>query len=109
MIICCGEALIDMLPEHLKDGRGAFVPVPGGAVYNTVIALGRLGEDTGFFSGLFTDVFGQQLIRHLEDSGVGTTLCVRSLNPTTLAFVFWNDGHAQYTFLDENTAGRRRL
>ena len=106
MIICCGEALIDMLPEHLKDGRGAFVPVPGGAAYNTAIALGRLGEDTGVFSGLSTDVFGQQLIRQLEDSGVSTTLCVRSPNPTTLAFVFLKDGHAQYTFLDENTAGR---
>jgi len=106
VIVCCGEALIDMLPEHLKDGRGAFVPVPGGAAYNTAVALGRLGEDSGVFSGLSTDMFGQQLIRHLEDSGVSTSLCVRSPNPTTLAFVYLTDGHAQYTFLDENTAGR---
>lgn len=106
MIICCGEALIDMLPEHLEDGRGAFVPVPGGAAFNTAIALGRLGEDTGLFSGLSTDAFGQQLIRHLEDSSVNTSLCVRSPKSTTLAFVFLKDGHAQYTFHDENTAGR---
>ena len=43
MILCCGEALIDMLPAQTSDGQEAFVPVPGGAVFNTAIALGRLG------------------------------------------------------------------
>ena len=106
MIICCGEALIDMLPEKLADGRDAYVPVPGGALYNTAISLGRLGEDVGFFSGLSTDMFGQILIQNLEDSHVNTAYCVRSPNPTTMAFVTLVNGAAQYSFLDENTAGR---
>lgn len=106
MIICCGEALIDMLPRHLEDGSEVFLPAPGGAIFNTAIALGRLGEDVGFFSGLSTDMFGQHLITHLEDSNVNTAYCVRSPNPTTLAFVTLDDGYARYTFLDENTAGR---
>ena len=106
MIICCGEALIDMLSRNLADGSEAYLPVPGGALYNTAIALGRLGEDVGFFSGLSTDIFGQKLINHLEDSGVSTAYCVRSPNPTTMAFVTLTDGIAQYSFLDENTAGR---
>ena len=53
MIVCCGEALIDMLPRQLPDGSDAFLPVPGGAVFNTAIALGRLGEDVQFFLGPF--------------------------------------------------------
>jgi len=106
MIICCGEALIDMLPQKLEDGRGAYVPVPGGALYNTAIALGRLGEDVGFFSGLSTDMFGQLLVQHLEDSNVSTAYCMRSPNPTTMAFVTLVNGSARYSFLDENTAGR---
>lgn len=106
MIVCCGEALMDMLPRRLADGSVAYQPVPGGALYNTAIALGRLGEETGFFSGLSTDMFGQQLIAHLEDSGVSTAYCMRRPNPTTLAFVTLDDGIAKYSFLDENSAVR---
>ena len=48
MILCCGESLIDMLPRALETGENAFLPVAGGAVFNTAIALGRLGLNTGF-------------------------------------------------------------
>ncbi len=106
MIICCGEALIDMLPTDLGDGRKAFVPVPGGALFNTAIALGRLGEDTGFLSGISTDMFGAQLIGHLQASMVSVDFCVRSDHPTTLAFVTFDNGDATYSFFDENSAGR---
>ena len=63
MIICCGEALIDMLPRESTDGEPAFAPYVGGAVFNTAIALGRLGVPVEFFSGLSSDLFGQQLSR----------------------------------------------
>ncbi len=106
MIVCCGEALIDMLPRQTPDGSDSFLPVPGGAVFNTAVALGRLGEDVQFFSGLSTDMFGRRLAAHLEESGVDTTLCKRSPRPTTLAFVTLADGNAKYTFYDEGTAGR---
>ena len=43
MILCCGEALIDMLPRETAGGEACFAPYPGGAVFNTAIALGRLG------------------------------------------------------------------
>ena len=106
MIICCGEALIDMLPRKLADGNDVFLPVPGGALFNTAVALGRLGEDAGFVSGISTDMFGLQLVAHLEESGVNAGFSVRSAKPTTLAFVKLTNGQAQYSFFDENTAGR---
>ena len=106
MFLLCGEALMDMLPRTLAEGGEAYLPVPGGAMYNTAIALGRLGEETGFFAGVSTDLFGQQLIDHLEESGVNTDYCVRSTNPTTLAFVKLTDGIAKYSFMDENSAAR---
>ena len=40
MILCCGEALVDMLPREL-DGDTVFLPVAGGAIFNTAVALGR--------------------------------------------------------------------
>jgi len=106
MILCCGEALIDMIPTPSAAGGEGFVPHSGGAVFNTAISLGRLGVDTGFLTGLSTDLFGQQLAEDLHASQVDAQLSIRSDLPTTLAFVRLQDGHATYTFYDENTAGR---
>ena len=106
MILCCGEALIDMLPRQTEDGENAFAPYAGGAVFNTAIALGRLGAPAGYFGGLSTDLFGKLLEDTLTASKVDPSLAPRSDRPTTLAFVTLTDGHAQYAFYDENTAGR---
>lgn len=103
MILCCGEALIDMIPG--EDGVG-FIPHPGGAVFNTSIALGRLGVQTGLFTGLSTDMFGRQLHDALQASHVDTRYLSVSDRPSTLAFVQLIDGHASYSFFDENSAGR---
>lgn len=106
MILCCGEALIDMLPRTATSGEAAFAPHAGGAVFNTAIALGRLGVRTGFFSGLSDDFLGQMLTDALTASGVASDLSVRSGRPTTLAFVRLVAGQARYAFYDEGTAGR---
>jgi fructokinase len=104
MILCCGEALIDMLPRKSEAGEPAFAPYAGGAVFNTAIALGRLEAAPGFFCGLSSDLFGELLVKTLDDARVSTALAPRPDNPTTLAFVRLQDGHATYTFYDENTA-----
>ncbi len=104
MILCAGEALIDMLPRDTADGPG-FYPAPGGAVFNTAIALGRLGTPVAFHTGLSTDLFGTRLAASLDASGVENR-CALSDRPTTLAFVTLHDGQARYAFYDENTAGR---
>ena len=106
MILCCGEALIDMLPRETTSGESAFAPYAGGSVFNTAIALGRLGAPTGFLSGISTDLFGQILDQTLAASNVDASLAIRSARPTTLAFVTLTDGQAEYAFYDENTAGR---
>jgi fructokinase len=105
MILCNGEALIDMVPAA-GGASPCLMPLPGGAIFNTAIALGRLGVPTGFLSGLSRDLFGVQLEQALGDSGVDASFAIRSGRPTTLAFVRLNEGQAQYTFYDENTAGR---
>jgi len=106
MILCCGEALIDMLPRRTAADEPAFTPCAGGAVFNTAIALGRLGVKTSFFSGLSTDLFGEILADTLAASNVETNFAARSARPTTLAFVKLVNGQATYAFYDENTAGR---
>lgn len=106
MILCCGEALIDMIPTPTVTGRDGFVPHAGGAVFNTSIALGRLGVQTGMLTGLSSDMFGRQLVDALKASHVDTSHVIASDRPTTLAFVRLQDGHATYSFFDENSAGR---
>ena len=106
MILCCGEALIDMLPRTSTLAEPALAPYSGGAVFNTAIALGRLGVPVEFFSGLSSDLFGAQLQASLAASNVGSRYAHVSKRPTTLAFVHLIDGHATYVFYDEGTAGR---
>lgn len=106
MILCCGEALIDMLQRAVEDGRTAYMPVAGGAIFNTAITLGRLGEESALITGISTDLFGDYLVTALEEAGVDHSHCVRSQRPSTLAFVTLTDGHAEYSFFDENSAGR---
>lgn len=106
MIVSCGEALIDMLPRETADGQAVFAPYAGGSVFNTAIAIGRLGAPAGFFSGLSSDFLGDILRETLERSNVDTSSCAISDRPTTLAFVRLVNGQASYAFYDENTAAR---
>lgn len=106
MILCCGEALIDMIPKPTEADRDGYVPYSGGAIFNTAVGLGRLGVQAGMLSGVSNDLFGQQLVAALTASHVDCTALIRSDRPSTLAFVQLTDGHATYTFYDENSAGR---
>ncbi|WP_374641485.1 carbohydrate kinase [Tabrizicola sp.] len=106
MILSCGEALIDMLPRTSTQGEACFAPHAGGAVFNTAIALGRLGAPSAFLSGVSNDMLGEILADTLAASGVDTRFLVRSDRPTTVAFVKLVNGQATYAFYDEATAGR---
>ncbi len=106
MILCCGEALIDFMPVKSADGALAFQPFNGGSIYNVAIALGRLGQNVGYFGGLSEDFFGKMLIKELANSNVDISLSIKNERATTLAFVKFNQGQPEYVFLDEGSAGR---
>jgi fructokinase len=105
MIVCCGEALIDMVPGG--DGPDSFVAKPGGCPLNTAIAAARLGARVEFLGRIGTDLFGEQLASALEADGVGLRLVARSGEPATLAFVRRDDrGNARYAFYSKGAADR---
>ena len=106
MIISCGEALIDFLPQPSAAGGASFAGFPGGSPFNVAIAVGRLGQPAGFFGGLSSDFFGDTLRQALQASKVDTTLAQVSERPSTLAFVSLAGGDARYAFFDQNSAGR---
>lgn len=112
MILCCGEALIDMIPTPMGaqgqgDGGQGYVPHVGGSVLNTALALGRLGVATGLLTGLSSDRFGRLIGDSLRASHVDMTPAVQSDRPTTLAFVHLDGGEASYSFYDECSATRQ--
>ena len=77
MIVSCGEALVDLVPE----------PVAGGGPMNVSIAAARLGVPAAFVGGISTDTFGDMLWQHLASNGVDLTLCPRLDAPTAKAIV----------------------
>lgn len=104
-ILCAGDALIDMVPTVSADGQSCLRPLPGGAVFNTAIALGRLGAQAAFFAPISTDSFGDLLIATLANSGVQTHLAPRTDRFTAMAFVTLTNGQARYRFVDQGSAG----
>lgn len=106
MILCCGEALIDMVPFKTDEGD-AFRPCPGGSPYNSAVAIGRLGVPVSFVGRLSTDFFGDILVDRLKANGVSTDYIVRADQTSTLAFVKL-EAHEepQYAFYTEGSADR---
>lgn len=102
MILCAGEALIDLIP----DATGTPQPHVGGAVLNTARALGRLGEQVALLTGLSSDAHGRLIAAALEESHVSTALAVPSDRPTTLAVVRFENGQPAYEFRDAGSALR---
>lgn len=105
MILCCGEALIDMIPTFVNEEE-TYSPRVGGAVYNTSVALGRMGSKPYFLGSISNDIFGKKIIKELENSKVNTRLCIRSDFNSTFAFANIKDGTTTYTFIDENSANK---
>jgi fructokinase len=107
MIICCGEALIDLARVQVRGLGEVFSPFPGGSPYNTAIAIGRLGVDVKFLGHFSKDFFGEILVKRLKDNNVGDELLARLDLNTTLAFVkSEKNKEPQYIFYTEGCADR---
>ena len=107
MIICCGEALIDMVPVPVSGKTGGFLPLPGGSPFNTAVAIGKLGVPVKFLGRISTDFFGEMLLKRFKDNRVGNDLITRSEQNSTLAFVKLAKGkEPQYVFYADATADR---
>jgi len=102
MIVCIGEAVIDMF--H-KDG--VFYPLPGGCAYNTSIAIGRLGAPAAFLGRLSKNFFGDIQVKRLSENNVNTGLLLRRDENPILAFIKTEEGmQPQYAFYEEGTVDR---
>jgi len=103
MIICAGESLVDMVSFR---GEPEYTPHVGGSNFNSSIALGRLGADSYYFGAISNDSYGELIENTLRHSKVKEDFVIKTNRPTTLAYADVVDGIAEYTFVDEHSAGR---
>lgn len=110
MFLSCGDALFDLftLPENPEGSGPTAVTVSGnvgGSPMNVAVGLARLGHQSGYFTKLSSDVFGQRMRKFLSLNELDTSLCIDTDLNTTLAIVETNeDGSANYVFYTNNTA-----
>ena len=103
MIICAGESLVDMVSFR---GEPEYAPHVGGSNFNSSIALGRLGADSYYFGAISNDSYGELIENTLRHSKVKEDFVIKTNRPTTLAYADVVNGIAEYTFVDEHSAGR---
>ncbi|MEV2278630.1 carbohydrate kinase [Nocardiopsis sp. NPDC049922] len=104
MILVCGEALVDLVPQ---PGGDLWRAVPGGGPANTAVALARLGGRAALLCRLSGDAFGRRIRAHLTERGVDLGMAVAAEEPSTVAVVGLDEhGAAEYSFYLDGTADR---
>jgi fructokinase len=103
VIVVCGEALIDLVPDDATGER--WTAIPGGGPANAAVAVARLDVPAALLARLSGDTFGRRLRTHLDGNGVDLALAVAATEPTTLAILDLDEtGAASYRFDLHGTA-----
>lgn len=104
--VVCGEALVDLVPAGEANPQASnWRALSGGSALNSAIALARLGNEVEFLGRLGNDAFAAQISDLLDANAVGTSLCRRTNEATSVAVVsLAPNGSASYTFHFTGTA-----
>ncbi len=109
MIVCIGEALIDLVVDS-HDGlkSGSFVEIQaGGAPLNVAIGLSRLGVPSGFLGALSSDAFGDLLSRLFDAEDIVRIPTERVCASTRLAVIDHSNDYAPFRFYGSDTSDTR--
>lgn len=103
-IIGIGETIMDII---FKNGQ-PVASVPGGSVFNSVISLGRLGQNVTFISETGNDKVGGIILDFLRDNGVDNqNVCVYFDGRTPISLAWLNsDNDAEYEFYKDYPKAR---
>lgn len=99
MIVACGEAIVDLLPETQGEEL-IYRPVLGGSLYNVAVGIAQLGGASGFLWELSSDELGQKLLKNLKDVGVDTSGVRIGERPTVAAVVDLTGDEPTYAIAD---------
>lgn len=99
MIVACGEALVDLMPETVA-GETLYRPVLGGSLYNVALGVARLGGRAAYLWELSNDGLGQAFLARLASAGVDTTAVRVTARATPVALVDFSGAEPRYTIAD---------
>ncbi|GAB5374162.1 MAG: carbohydrate kinase [Acuticoccus sp.] len=99
MIVACGEALVDLMPEGVDD---AFVyrPVLGGSLYTVALGIARLGGASGYLWELSHDALGRRFAAALDAAGVDCSAVRHGERATPVAVVDRSGPEPRYNIAD---------
>jgi fructokinase len=101
MIVCVGEAILDLVSRDGIDYRAKA----GGSALNASVCGARLNAPFALLARLAEDAFGQFLRSYLYSNSVDLSLIVHAPEQTTLAVATTDaDGDATYNFYRTGTA-----
>ena len=103
-IIGIGETIMDII---FQNGQ-PIAAVPGGSVFNSMISLGRLEQNTTFISETGNDRVGKVVLDFLADNGVNNeNVCVYYDGRTPISLAWLNDKNdAEYEFYKDYPKAR---
>ena len=106
-IYTIGETVYDII---FKNGKPVSA-VPGGAMLNSSVTLGRLGSTVFFISEFGTDPVGKQIEKFLTGNNVSTEYVYRYPGyKSTIALAFLNErNEASYSFYQDYPKERLRI
>jgi fructokinase len=110
-IICCGEALFDLVEEKSpKDKRVTLHAHPGGSATNTSMILSVLGLPVTLISRLGTDSLSQSLISILKSKGIDTRHIIKDKSVTAPLAIASIDskGNSSYLFYGKEVPHKDR-
>lgn len=99
MIVTCGEALVDLIPERHHD-EVLYRPVLGGSLYTVALGIARLGGRSGYLWELSRDALGQRFLGSLTAAGVDVSAVRVSERATPVAVVDDSGPEPRYNIAD---------
>src|SRR4051812_15965923 len=102
MILCLGEAIVDLICEREVDslsGAHDFRPHFGGALANVAVAARRAGADVGMAGGVGADEWGEWLRSRFEAEGVDLSFLGSVPGVHTPVAFAWFDRDREPSFL----------
>lgn len=99
VILACGEAIVDLLPEE-ADGELIYRPVLGGSLCNVALCVARLGGQAGYLWEISTDRLGAMVRAALDAAGVDRTVAAPSERATPVALVDLSGPEPRYNIAD---------
>lgn len=108
-ILGIGECMIELYTEGSLAASRNLRRQVGGDVYNTLVAMSRLGSQTSFLSRIAMDGFGQVLLQQFTENNIDTQYVQKDSSGVNGLYVasINDEGRHEFVYYRQNSAASR--